>query len=105
MLRSNILCNGKTRGLSFRYLIRRYEIYKVHQIKNAGLARVYIVESATGLMAVDVGSIGTAKDVEYYIVNTLGKSLGDLRLVASTHFHIDHIGGIGYLTRYPMPPI
>jgi len=50
-------------------------------------------------MAVDVGSIGAAKDVAEYITSVLGKSLDTLRYIAATHFHIDHIGGIGYLLK------
>ena len=48
-------------------------------------------------MVVDVGSIGTARDVAAYIEKTPGLSLRDVKYVTATHFHIDHIGGIGHL--------
>jgi len=48
-------------------------------------------------MVVDVGSIGSAEDVEEYIRRTPGMDMKDVLYIASTHFHIDHIGGIGHL--------
>jgi len=50
-------------------------------------------------MVVDVGSVGAAKDVESYL-----KEIPQLRgkkvaIITATHFHIDHIGGIGHLLK------
>jgi glyoxylase-like metal-dependent hydrolase (beta-lactamase superfamily II) len=77
----------------------RSETLNVHTLPNTGLSRTYVVEGRDSLMAVDVGSIGSAKDVEDYIHHCLGGNLNDLRFVAATHFHIDHIGGMGYLIK------
>jgi len=78
---------------------KRSETLNVHILANTGLSRTYIIEGRDSLMAVDVGSVGSAKDVEDYIHNCLGRNLDDLRFVTATHFHIDHIGGIGYLIK------
>ena len=69
----------------------------VHPIKNSGFARTYIVVGRDGLMVVDVGSIGSAEDVVEYVTNTPGMRLKDMLYIVSTHFHIDHVGGIGHL--------
>jgi len=71
--------------------------YKVHPIANTGFSRTYIIEGHSSLMAVDVGSIGAARDIEEYITGKLGRGLNDLQYITATHFHIDHIGGIGHL--------
>ena len=75
----------------------------VHPVLNCGFARSYIVSGEDGLMVVDVGSIGTAEDVAAYIHDTTGMMLRDVRYIAATHFHIDHIGGIGHLLRQCPP--
>lgn len=69
----------------------------VHPLKNSGFARTYVVVGEHGLMAVDVGSIGSAEDVVEYVTGTLGRDLKNILYIVSTHFHIDHIGGIGHL--------
>jgi len=70
---------------------------RVHPVPETGFARAYLIEGERGLMAVDVGSVGCAKDVAEYITGVMGRSLDDLLYVTATHFHIDHIGGIGHL--------
>jgi len=69
----------------------------VHAIPKSGFARTYLIEEDEGLLAVDVGSIGAAKEIEVYCTQVLKKSLQDIRFITATHFHIDHIGGIGTL--------
>lgn len=69
----------------------------VHGIPNCGFARTYLLEENEGLIAVDVGSAGAARDVENYIHNVLERSLKDITFIVATHFHIDHIGGIATL--------
>jgi len=70
----------------------------VHPIPGSGLAQTYlIIDEDDGLMVVDVGSIGAAQAVEDYCTHTLKRSLRAIRFIAATHFHIDHIGGIGAL--------
>ena len=70
----------------------------VHPIPDCGLAQTYIIiDEDDGLMAVDVGSVGAALAVEDFCIHTLKRSLQAIRFIAATHFHIDHIGGIGAL--------
>jgi len=70
----------------------------VHPIPDCGLAQTYIIiDEDNGLMVVDVGSIGAALAVEDFCTHTLKRSLQAIRIIAATHFHIDHIGGIGAL--------
>ncbi|MDI6777104.1 MAG: MBL fold metallo-hydrolase [Syntrophales bacterium] len=75
----------------------------VHPVLNCGFARSYIISGEDGLMVVDVGSIGTAEDVAAYIHDTAGMMAHDVRYIAATHFHIDHIGGIGHFLRQCSP--
>jgi glyoxylase-like metal-dependent hydrolase (beta-lactamase superfamily II) len=70
----------------------------LHVIPDCGLAQTYlIVDEDDGIMVVDVGSVGAAETVEDFCVHTLKRSLRAIRFIAATHFHIDHIGGIGAL--------
>ena len=68
----------------------------VHTVPNCGFARCYVVSGKDGLMVVDVGSAGTADDVRDYIKSEPGISLDMVKCITATHFHIDHIGGIGH---------
>jgi len=70
----------------------------VHPIPGSGLAQTYLItDDKAGLMVVDVGSIGAARAVEAFCTHTLKRSLMAIRIIAATHFHIDHIGGIAAL--------
>lgn len=75
----------------------------VHAIPKSGFARTYLIEEDKGLMAVDVGSIGAAQEIETYCTGILKRPLEDIRFIIATHFHIDHIGGIGMLLRKCSP--
>jgi len=81
----------------------RDNLRRVYPVPNTGFARAYLVDGEEGLMAVDVGSPGCAKDIAGYITRVLGRTLKDLRYITATHFHIDHIGGIGHLLRMCPP--
>lgn len=75
----------------------------VHMVPDCGFARSYIIEEDEGLMVVDVGSIGAAQEIKTYCRNILNRSLQDIRFIVATHFHIDHIGGIGTLLKKCSP--
>jgi len=77
--------------------VGRDNLQRVHTVPNTGFARAYLIEGEDGLMAVDVGSLGCAKDIAEHITRVLGRTLDDLHYITATHFHIDHIGGIGHL--------
>ena len=70
----------------------------VHPIPGSGIAQTYLItDEKDGLMVVDCGSIGAAKAVEEFCTHTIKRSLMAIRIIAATHFHIDHIGGIAAL--------
>jgi len=71
----------------------------VHIIPKSGFARTYLIEEDKNIMAVDVGSIGAAREIEVYCADVLKSSTRAIRCIAATHFHTDHIGGIGSLLR------
>ncbi|MDY0188981.1 MAG: MBL fold metallo-hydrolase [Syntrophus sp. (in: bacteria)] len=74
----------------------------VHTIPDCGFAKAYVISGADGLMVVDVGSIGAARDVERFLAGRPDLSIEDVRFVTATHFHIDHIGGMGtFLEKCP----
>jgi len=70
----------------------------VHPIPGSGIAQTYLItDEIDGLMVVDVGSVGAARAVEDFCTHSIKRSLMAIRIIAATHFHIDHIGGIGAL--------
>jgi glyoxylase-like metal-dependent hydrolase (beta-lactamase superfamily II) len=69
----------------------------VFTMAGGGFARCYVIAEEEGLLVVDVGSIGQAEDVVRFISRQLGRSLEQIKYIIATHFHIDHIGGIGHL--------
>lgn len=70
----------------------------VHPTPGSGIAQTYLItDEKDGLMVVDCGSVGAAESVEAFCTHTLKRSLMAIRIIAATHFHIDHIGGIGAL--------
>ena len=71
----------------------------VYIIPKSGFARTYLIEEDKNIMAVDVGSIGAAHEIEAYCTDVLRISTRAIRFIIATHFHTDHIGGIGALLR------
>jgi len=70
----------------------------VHPIPGSGLAQTYLIsDESDGLMVVDCGSVGAARSVEEFCTHAIKRSLMAIRIIAATHFHIDHIGGIAAL--------
>jgi len=70
----------------------------VHPIPGSGIAQTYLItDENDGLIVVDVGSVGAAQAVEDFCVHTIKRFLMAIRIIAATHFHIDHIGGIAAL--------
>jgi glyoxylase-like metal-dependent hydrolase (beta-lactamase superfamily II) len=70
----------------------------VHPIPGSGIAQAYLItDEKDGLMIVDVGSVGAARAVEDFCTHSIKRSLMAIRIIAATHFHIDHIGGIAAL--------
>ena len=75
----------------------------VHIIPKSGFARAYLICEGENIFAVDVGSIGAAQEIEAYCADVLRVSTQAIRFIAATHFHTDHIGGIGTLLRKCSP--
>lgn len=72
---------------------------RVHAVPSSGFCRTYVITGREGLMVVDVGSVGAVEDLARFIRNSLGRSLEAVRGAIVTHYHIDHIGGLGALLR------
>jgi len=56
-----------------------------------------------GLMVIDPGSVGAAEAVMTVIRGMCGRSMAEVRGIVATHFHFDHIGGMGIMTVHPRP--
>jgi len=69
----------------------------VFTVEPCGFARCYVISGPAGLMVVDPGSRGAARAAAGLIRNRLGMSPAAIRYLVATHFHIDHIGGMGPL--------
>jgi glyoxylase-like metal-dependent hydrolase (beta-lactamase superfamily II) len=74
----------------------RRVVFMVHAVPDCGFARSYIISENDGLTVVDVGSVAAAADVASYIKSQPDMSMEMVRYITATHFHIDHIGGIGH---------
>lgn len=68
----------------------------IHCLADSGVACCYLLTQGDEAVVVDVGSRGAA-DAVPVALRRLGFSAGQIRFITATHFHIDHIGGIGYL--------
>jgi len=70
----------------------------VHPIPGSGIAQTYLItDEKDSLMVVDCGSVGAAWAVEDFCAHTIKRSLMAIRIIAASHFHFDHIGGIAAL--------
>lgn len=71
----------------------------VHLLENCGFSHSCIIQEGENLAVADVGSVGTARDIAAFITGELGLSLKNVRSVLITHFHFDHIAGVGQLLK------
>jgi glyoxylase-like metal-dependent hydrolase (beta-lactamase superfamily II) len=65
---------------------------QIFQVKSRS-ANSYIIEENNRLMVIDVALRGE-KDVVDYLTNSMNRNLQDVDLVACTHGHTDHMGGL-----------
>ena len=69
----------------------------VHCI-SGGYANTYLIEDGNFFVAVDVGTSKAAKKIHHYL-SYKSIDASSLRMVTTTHFHIDHVGGISRLVQ------
>lgn len=62
-------------------------------------ANGYLLESAEGIVAVDVGAPRLAREMAALVRDELRRPLRDLVWATATHYHVDHIGGLRELWR------
>jgi glyoxylase-like metal-dependent hydrolase (beta-lactamase superfamily II) len=65
----------------------------VHQVDGVGVANVYFVVTADGLMLVDTGMPGNANRIVAF-AEGLGYQAADVRYIVLTHCDIDHVGSV-----------
>jgi glyoxylase-like metal-dependent hydrolase (beta-lactamase superfamily II) len=70
----------------------------VHLI-SGGYANTYLIEDGNSFVAVDVGTSKAAKKIHHYL-SYKSIDASSLRMVATTHFHIDYVGGISRPVRF-----
>lgn len=74
------------------------EIFEnIHQIPGV-FANSYLIVEPEGLTLIDAGIPGSGKKILQYI-DTLGRSPHDLKRILITHADMDHVGGVGALTK------
>jgi len=71
----------------------------IYEVPGGGFVRSWIISADEGLIVVDPGSIGTADSAREFIRGRTGWKMSQVRAIAVTHFHVDHIGGIARLLR------
>ncbi len=62
----------------------------LHEI-NLGYVKAFLIEGKNGLILIDTGLPKSEKKIIAYI-NSIGKSVSDIKYILLTHSHIDHFG-------------
>lgn len=62
----------------------------LHEI-NLGYVKAFIIEGKEGLILIDTGLPKSEKKIINYL-NSIGKSVSDIKYILLTHSHIDHFG-------------
>lgn len=76
---------------------------RIHKLKTR-LVNSYIVEYQTKILVVDVAS-GCHHHVSAFITGELHRKLEDIALITCTHDDLDHLGGVGALSRLSGAPV
>ena len=56
------------------------------------IENIILIEYNHALLLLDSGCINDVSRIEFYVQQTLGRSMQDIKLVAVTHMHPDHAG-------------
>lgn len=75
----------------------------VHQVRALG-ARVTVLQATDGVVLVDAGSKGSLHVIAAGL-KALGVALDKIRLIALTHCHPDHAGGLAELVEVTSAPV
>lgn len=75
----------------------------IHTIRSL-VANIHIIESDAGLVIVDAGFSGASPHV-LQVINQLGHTPRDVRLIFLTHVHMDHVGSAAELRRQTGAPL
>jgi glyoxylase-like metal-dependent hydrolase (beta-lactamase superfamily II) len=63
---------------------------QLHEI-NLGYVKVFLIKSKDGFILIDTGLPNSEKKIISYI-NSIGKSVSDIKYIILTHSHMDHFG-------------
>jgi glyoxylase-like metal-dependent hydrolase (beta-lactamase superfamily II) len=73
----------------------RKNIYQLSGSKAAGACKAYLVKGSRKNLLIDTGLPSDAEAIGRQL-HTLGLSFADIHIIALTHEHIDHIGGVPF---------
>jgi len=77
--------------------------FNIHILRGY-IENIIIIEYKHALLLLDSGCINDISRIEFYVRQTLQRSMQDIKLVAVTHMHPDHAGGATCLRKkYGIP--
>lgn len=78
--------------------------FKIHPIQGY-IQTTYLIENDKGLLLLDTGTSLDAEVVLDFIENSLKRPLSDLKLIALSHAHPDHTGGLNHIQKKTKAPL
>ncbi|OQX97127.1 MAG: hypothetical protein B6I20_13330 [Bacteroidetes bacterium 4572_117] len=78
-------------------------MYKIHEIKGH-IQSIYIFEYKDKILLADCATKADMLKIEHYIVNKIGRKMGDIKLAMVSHMHPDHAGlASAFQKKYNIP--